>query len=362
MRDFKTPKAGQPFKARDLADWLSETKRLGKWEVTGGTLTSDGSGMQLSLNPDGGIWAKITENGGSGKYSWREVALDTNGGSWYDPASAQEGRYDCDAAIEANFSSIVPNNTVVYLHPPVSGSILDAGTEFERIPKFYVFIFFGQQVISGSGESGSGSESGSVSGSIESGSESGSVSGSVESGSISGSVESGSVVSGSVSGSVESGSVISGSAESGSIISGSVESGSVSGSIESGSISGSVESGSISGSVESGSVESGSVVSGSFESGSISGSLESGSVSGSVESGSISGSIESGSVSGSVESGSISGAISGSEYGPVSGESGSTPCNTSGVLTIEVVTDVQCVNGSIVVTKTTIAIPGGVIC
>jgi len=173
-------------------------------------------------------------------------------------------------------------------------------------------------------ESGSvGSSSGSGSGSeyySVSGSESGSVSGSVESGSVSGSVESGSAVSGSVSGSVESGSV-----------------------------SGSVESGSISGSVESGSVESGSVVSGSV-------------VSGSVESGSISGSLESGSVSGSVESGSISGAISGSEYGPVSGESGSTPCNTSGVLTIEVVTDVQCVNGSIVVTKTTIAIPGGVIC
>lgn len=308
-----------------------------------------GGGYLVRMTFDNLITAQITGKftiGFSTFYEWAEVTPLINGSGYELMIGGRFGDTQSNYAAELNSSADVPIGTIVYLRPRViADTSLLSGSG--NIVSLMEFQHFAVQPQSGSIESGSGSgsfESGSVSGSIESGSESGSVSGSVESGSISGSVESGSVVSGSVSGSVESGSVISGSAESGSIISGSVESGSVSGSIESGSISGSVESGSISGSVESGSVESGSVVSGS------------------VESGSISGSLESGSVSGSVESGSISGAISGSEYGPVSGESGSTPCNTSGVLTIEVVTDVQCVNGSIVVTKQTIAIPGGVIC
>ena len=129
------------------------------------------------------------------------------------------------------------------------------------------------------------------------------------------------------------------------------ESGSASG------ISGSVVSGSgISGSIVSGSGISGSVVSGSGSG--ISGSVVSGSGSG------ISGSIASGSeLSGSIASGSgsgISGSVSGSVAGSVSGSvAGSGSGAQSGGLTIEVVTDVQCVNGSIVVTKQTIFIPGG---
>ena len=108
------------------------------------------------------------------------------------------------------------------------------------------------------------------------------------------------------------------------------------------------ESGSVGSSSGSGSGSEYYSVSGS-ESGSVSGSVESGSVSGSVESGSaVSGSVESGSVSGSVESGSAA--------------SGSVPCGGSGSLQIEVVTNVECIDGSIVVTKQTISIPGGVIC
>lgn len=319
--------------------------------------------MAVDRMPDGGysvrmilddfIIGKITGRftiGYSTFYQWAEVRALRNGSGYELLPGGRYGDTISDYAAELNSASDVPIGTIVYLRPRIiADTSLLSGSG--GIVSLLEFQHFAVQIQSGSIESGSGSfESGSVSGSIESGSESGSVSGSVESGSI---------ISGSVSGSIESGSAISGSIESGSVVSGSVESGSVvSGSIESGSISGSVESGSVvSGSVESGSVESGSV-SGSIESGSI----ESGSVSGSIESGSVSGSVESGSISGSVESGSISGAISGSEYGPISGESGSTPCNTSGVLTIEVVTDVQCVNGSIVVTKQTIAIPGGVIC
>jgi len=103
---------------------------------------------------------------------------------------------------------------------------------------------------------------------------------------------------------------------------------------------------------ESGSVSgiSGSIVSGSGSG--ISGSIASGSGSG------ISGSIASGSgsgISGSIASG--SGAGSGSGGGSVAG-SGSGGAQSGG-LTIEVVTDVQCINGSIVVTKRTITIPGG---
>ena len=138
------------------------------------------------------------------------------------------------------------------------------------------------------------------------------------------------------------------------------ESGSASG------ISGSIVSGSgISGSVVSGSELSGSIASGSGISGSVSGSGISGSVSGSGISGSVSGSGISGSVSGSGISGSvsgsgISGSVSGSVAGSVSGSvAGSGSGAQSGGLTIEVVTDVQCVNGSIVVTKQTIFIPGG---
>ena len=121
--------------------------------------------------------------------------------------------------------------------------------------------------------------------------------------------DSGLIISGSESGS---GSGVSGSAVSGSVLSGSVVSGSI---ITSGSV------------VDSGSIASGSVLSGSG-------------VSGSVASGSV--------VSGSGLSGSVAGSQSGA---------GSTSGGGSGN-TIEVVTDVQCVNGSIVVTKTTITLAG----
>ena len=133
--------------------------------------------------------------------------------------------------------------------------------------------------------------------------------------------DSGLIISGSESGS---GSGVSGSAVSGSVLSGSVASGSI---ITSGSV------------VDSGSIASGSGVSG------VSGSVASGSV--------LSGSGVSGSVaSGSVVSGSgLSGSVAGSESGSGAGSKGSGN-------TIEVVTDVQCVNGSIVVTKTTITLAG----
>ena len=171
--------------------------------------------------------------------------------------------------------------------------------------------YFGQlQTTSCVGESGSVPDSGFSGSTAESGSASG----------ISGSIVSGSGISGSVaSGSGISGSVVSGSGISGSVVSGSE----LSGSIASGSGSG------ISGSVVSGSGISGSVVSGSGISGSVSGSGISGSVSGSV-------------------AGSVSGSVAGSGSGA-----------QSGGLTIEVVTDVQCIDGSIVVTKQTIFIPGG---
>jgi len=125
--------------------------------------------------------------------------------------------------------------------------------------------------------------------------------------------DSGLIISGSESGS---GSGVSGSAVSGSVLSGSVASGSV---ITSGSV------------VDSGSIASGSGVSGSVASGSV---LSGSGVSGSVASGSV--------VSGSGLSGSVAGSGSGS-----GGGSGNT---------IEVVTDVQCVGGNIVVTKRTITI------
>jgi len=119
---------------------------------------------------------------------------------------------------------------------------------------------------------------------------------------------------------------------------------------ESGSVSG------ISGSVISGSGISGSIVSGSGSG--ISGSVSGSGISGSIASGSgsgISGSVSGSGISGSIASG--SGAGSGSGGGSVAG-SGSGGAQSGG-LTIEVVTDVQCVNGSIVVTKRTITIPGG---
>jgi hypothetical protein len=132
--------------------------------------------------------------------------------------------------------------------------------------------------------------------------------------------DSGLIISGSESGS---GSGVSGSAVSGSVLSGSVASGSV---ITSGSV------------VDSGSVASGSGVSGSVVSGSV---LSGSGVSGSVASGSV--------VSGSGLSGSVAGSGSGSGGSAGSKGSGNT---------IEVVTDVQCIGGNIVVTKTTITIAG----
>jgi hypothetical protein len=141
------------------------------------------------------------------------------------------------------------------------------------------------------------------------------------------------------------------------------ESGSVPDSGFSGSTAESGSASGISGSIVSGSGISGSVVSGSGSG--ISGSVVSGSeLSGSIASGSgsgISGSIVSGSgsgISGSVSGSGISGSVSGSVAGSGSG-GGSGSGAQSGGLTIEVVTDVQCVNGSIVVTKRTITIPGG---
>jgi hypothetical protein len=228
------------------------------------------------------------------------------------------------------------------------------------------------EVASGSGVSGSG-ESGSGSG-IESGSVAGSVSGSVvASGPCVGSCNwmwvgtgwaltssdcsdgCGPCVSpgfaGTYFGQLETTSCV---GESGSV----PDSGFSGSTAESGSASG------ISGSIVSGSVISGSIVSGSGSG--ISGSVSGSELSGSIASGSgsgISGSIVSGSgsgISGSV-SGSVAGSVSGSVAGSVSGSvagSGSGGAQSGG-LTIEVVTDVQCVNGSIVVTKRTITIPGG---
>ena len=116
------------------------------------------------------------------------------------------------------------------------------------------------------------------------------------------------------------------------------------------------------GALESGSGVSGSGSSGTSGSGSGSGSI-SGSTSGSVfDSGSgTSGSVTSG-TSGSVTSGTSgsSGASGGS-----GGSGGSNPCvsgQQGNFVCVEVVTNVQCIDGNIVVTKRSICIPGGVLC
>ena len=349
LRDFRPPKKGQRFKEKDVADQLEELRRLGKFTIEGGTISDGPAGKHIVIDRNNGFWAVIGDRAspGTGMYSWKEVKLSLLGTNWYYPEPAQKGYYSSDPAVEANFNKSVPVGTVVWLHVPVTGVPRGDG----HVPNFYVFDYSASApFISGSGESGSGSgESGSGSG--ISGSASG-VSGSAISGSaVSGSATSGSLISGS--GSLASGSGISGSEASGSLASGSATSGSVvSGSATSGSLaSGSVESGSgISGSLTSGSADSGSGISGSFASGSgISGSGISGS--------GISGSGASGSgISGSVASGS---GASGSGGG---GSGGSGACGGSGNLVIEVVTNVSCVDGSIVVTKQQISIPGGVLC
>ena len=114
-----------------------------------------------------------------------------------------------------------------------------------------------------------------------------------------------------------------------------------------------------------GALDSGSGVSGSGSSG-TSGS-GSGSGSGGSTSGSISGSTSgSGSgTSGSVTSGTsgASGASGGSDGSGGSG--GSNPCvsgQQGNFVCVEVVTNVQCIDGDIVVTKRSICIPGGVLC
>jgi hypothetical protein len=107
-------------------------------------------------------------------------------------------------------------------------------------------------------------------------------------------------------------------------------------------------------------VDSGSGVSGSGSSGTSGTSGTSGS--GSGVSGSISGSV-SGSISGSGTSGSVTSGVSGASGG--SGTSGSNPCvsgQQGNYVCVEVVTNVQCVDGEIVLTKQTICIPGGVLC
>jgi hypothetical protein len=112
--------------------------------------------------------------------------------------------------------------------------------------------------------------------------------------------------------------------------------------------------------------ESGSGVSGSGSSG-TSGTSGSGSGSDSGSgstSGSTSGSISGSGVSGSVTSGSsgVSGGSGGSGSG---GSGGSNPCvsgQQGNYVCVEVVTNVQCIDGNIVVTKRSICIPGGVLC
>ncbi len=356
LRDFRPPKKGQRFKEKDVADQLEELRRLGKFTIEGGTISDGPSGKHIVIDRNNGFWAVIGDRAapGTGMYSWKEVKLSLLGTNWYYPEPAQKGYYSSDPAVEANFNKSVPVGTVVWLHVPVTGVPRGDG----HIPRFYVFDYSASApFISGSGQSGSGSGSGeSGSGSGISGSASG-VSGSAISGSVvSGSATSGSLISGS--GSLASGSGISGSEASGSLASGSAASGSV--------VSGSAASGSLaSGSVESGSVASGSLASGSVESGSVaSGSLTSGSAaSGSGISGSgASGSGLSGSAaSGSLASGSGASGTSGSGGGS-GGSGGSGPCGGSGNLVIEVVTNVSCVDGNIVVTKQQISIPGGVLC
>jgi hypothetical protein len=121
-----------------LADWLTETKRLGKWDVTGGVLTGDAAGMHLSINPSDGMWAKIIGGGTGGKYSWQEVVMSPYGDEWVFPDNPQMGATDWDPAIEAGFSETVAADTVVYLFP---GMVSGIPTN-DQVPSTVYRIFF----------------------------------------------------------------------------------------------------------------------------------------------------------------------------------------------------------------------------
>ena len=140
MRDFRSPQPGQRIRSADLRDWLDETKRTGKLTVDGGTLTSGPTGMHLSIPSTGGTYARITEAGSGGKYSWKAVELSADGNSFIDSASQLEGSHDTDAAIDSSLSAGVPVGSIVWLSSPMPG--YPVGND-DRVPEYRVFQYGG---------------------------------------------------------------------------------------------------------------------------------------------------------------------------------------------------------------------------
>lgn len=138
MREFEAPKAGQKFKAQDLADWLAETRRLGKWTVDGGTLSVSPTGMHLSIDRDGGFWARLSGRD-FGFYSWEEVEFKSDGSGWYTSPSGRVGHFDGDAAVEINGAQDVPADTIVYLYPAIVGDLKTSPYGNDFLPQYYLF-------------------------------------------------------------------------------------------------------------------------------------------------------------------------------------------------------------------------------
>lgn len=131
MRRFDAPRPGGKLRAADLAEWLNETRRQGNISVEGATFTSGPGGVGFTIPGQKGFWAKITANGGGGKYSWEEVKPASNGSGFVTITGGRKGAYTTDAAIEAGLSATVPLNSIVRLDgpfpgAPVSGRPVDA--------------------------------------------------------------------------------------------------------------------------------------------------------------------------------------------------------------------------------------------
>jgi len=157
VREFNAPEPGGRFSSRDLKDWLAETRRLGRWSVNGGTVSSDSAGMSLNIAGEDGFWAELTAESPTipGRYSWKAVDMGTDGTAWVDADSGAIGNYATDMAREAN-SGAGLTGSVVWLYPAVAGSV---GTGQD--PEYYLFAAGSNRV---QWSSGSAAPSGGVNG------------------------------------------------------------------------------------------------------------------------------------------------------------------------------------------------------
>lgn len=123
-RKFKRQQPGQPIEARTLNRPIDAVERLDKLSVAAPLeiQRTAGTVMIRDTSPRG-RWIKITSAASSGKYAWSEVSW-SSGGSASTPSGFVGGTTSQNPAYEANGSTTVPLNSIVWADPIPDGGMV----------------------------------------------------------------------------------------------------------------------------------------------------------------------------------------------------------------------------------------------